>query len=53
MLIATPFRVIDPVAPAQTEGLVEDRVVITGAGLMMMVVDELDGGQPGTVAVTE
>ena len=52
MLIATPFRVIDPVAPAQTEGLVEDRVVITGAGLMMMVVDELDGGQPGTVAVT-
>ena len=52
MLIATPFRVIDPVAPAQTEGLVEDRVVITGAGLMMMVVDELDGGQPGMVAVT-
>ena len=50
--MATPFSVIDPVALAQTEGLIGDRVVITGAGLMMMVVDELDGGQPGTVAVT-
>jgi hypothetical protein len=52
VLLAKPFNVIVPVEPPQTVGFVLDIVPIIGAGLITIVVDELDCGQPGTVAVT-